>query len=171
MVKVKFVLINRSIFRTCGLIITLLVLMVACSRPDFHFIDGSKASIDDYKGRWLVINYWAEWCKPCIDEVPELNRFHEQMNNSVSIVSISFDKVSNQALEAQVVKYGIEYPVIATAPKPAIDIPMPAALPANYFVAPDGKRYGPVLGPHTAESLAQKVKAFEVQWLSEKTEQ
>jgi len=144
------------------------MVIVACSRPDIHFTDGTNARMDDYQGRWVVINYWAEWCVPCLEEVPELNKFQEQMNETVVLLSISYDKISNEAMLEQQKKYGIEYPVIAAMPAPRLDIPMPAALPANYLVAPDGQRFGPILGPQDALSLAELVKEYEQKWLAGK---
>ena len=136
-----------------------------------YFTDGTAATLKDYQGRWVVINYWAEWCVPCLEEVPELNKFHSQMKDSVVLLSISYDKLSNEAMLEQQKKYGIEYPVIAAMPAPRIDIPVPAALPANSLIAPDGQRFGPVLGPQDAVSLAELVKAFEKEWLAGKATQ
>ena len=156
-----------SLIRTTFILISIL-LTISCSRPDFHFTDGTNASLQDYQGRWVVINYWAEWCKPCLEEVPELNRFQALMQDSVVLLSISYDKLSNEAMLEQQKKYGIEYPVIASAPAPRLDIPMPSALPANYLISPDGQRFGPVLGPQDAVSLAELVKAYETKWLASK---
>ena len=68
----------KNIFLRTTTILFVLILS-ACSRPEFHLIDGSPVKLDDYQGKWKVINYWAEWCKPCLEEVPELNNFHETM--------------------------------------------------------------------------------------------
>jgi thiol-disulfide isomerase/thioredoxin len=156
-----------SLFKRLRLILILLLLtLTACSRPDFHLIDGTKVYRSDRPGQWTVINYWADWCKPCLDEVPELNRFHKELGEQIMFLSVSFDKLSNEELASQQTQFGIEYPIIASTPAPRLEIPRPGALPANYFIAPDGQTFGPVLGPHTAESLGQLLKKKEAEWLA-----
>ena len=147
-------------------ILLIVSLLAACSRPDFNLVDGGAVRLADHQDKWIIINYWAEWCKPCLDEVPELNAFYKQVDGKVLFYSISYDKDSNESLAEQKKKYGIEYPVIATEPAPRINIPRPTALPANYLIAPDGKTYGPVLGPQDAESMVVLFEKHQREWLS-----
>ncbi len=148
------------------LIVTILLILSGCSRPDFHLLNGDAVRIADHKGKWVVINYWAEWCKPCLDEVPYLNQFYQQIDGKLLFYSISYDKDTNEALLQQKERYGIEYPIIATNPAPQINIPRPAALPANYLIAPDGKTYGPILGPQDAESMIEMFEKTQAEWLA-----
>lgn len=150
-----------------NLLLIILLALTACSRPDFHLIDGTSISLSEHKGQWVIINYWAEWCKPCLEEVPELNHFYQQVGDELLFLSISYDKASNEELKRQQQKYQIQYPIIATLPAPKINIPIPSALPANYLIAPDGTTYGPVLGPQDANSLVDLIKKYETRWLSE----
>ena len=122
-------MIKISYFRV--LVLVLIAVLSGCSRPDFHLLNGDSVRIADQNDRWVIINYWAEWCKPCLDEVPELNKFYSQIDGKISFYSISYDKDSNDALTEQKKRYGIEYPIIATEPAPQINIPRPAALPAR----------------------------------------
>ena len=144
----------------------LIGLLSACSRPDFNLVSGDSVRLTDHQGQWIIINYWAEWCKPCLEEVPELNEFYAQVDGKLLFYSISYDKDSNEALAEQKKKYGMEYPIIATDPAPRINIPRPAALPANYLIAPDGKTYGPVLGPQDTESMVTMFEKHQQDWLS-----
>ena len=138
--------------------IFLLFTAISCSNPDdFYYINGQGGKITDYKGKWLLINYWAEWCKPCIEEVPELNRFYSQHAESYAMLSVSFDPISSEELNQQMLKFNMQYPMIVSSPKPNLGIKMPGMLPANYILSPEGKVFGPLLGPQTVESL---LKAF-----------
>ena len=56
-----------------------------------ELLDGNVLQQKDWKGKWVYINYWAEWCKPCAEEIPELNKF-AAATPSVLVLSVNFDK-------------------------------------------------------------------------------
>ena len=140
-----------------------------CSQPaDFHYLNSKSGRLDDFKGQWLLVNYWAEWCKPCIEEVPELNRFYKEHSKQYPMLSLSFDRATTEELKAQVQKYDMQYPVLASTPIPKLGIKMPAVLPANYIISPKGKHYGPLLGPQTVDSLLKAFEKAKQKYLTEK---
>lgn len=54
--------------------------------------DGQTYSVSDFKGKVLVLNFWASWCKPCVDEMPSLNRFAQEMKGQgVTVLGVSVD--------------------------------------------------------------------------------
>src|SRR2546425_12354213 len=62
--------------------------------PDFNLRadDGGKVKLDDYKGKILVLNFWATWCGPCVEEVPSLDRFARMFQgHGVEVVAVSVD--------------------------------------------------------------------------------
>ena len=73
-----------------SLIITTLA---GCSKPDYLLFDGSSGSLEDLNGKWLVINYWADWCPPCIKELPELSSFYEDNKDKVNEYLSGKDKL------------------------------------------------------------------------------
>lgn len=155
---------RNTLLRLCFLVS--IPLLSACSRPDFALVEGDVVRLSEHQGQWIIINYWAQWCKPCLDEVPELNEFYAQTDGKLLFYSISYDKDSNESLAEQKNKYGIEYPIIATEPAPRINIPRPAALPANYLIAPDGRTYGPILGPQDAQSMMALFDQYQRDWMA-----
>ena len=58
----------------------LMVLMASCSAPETPQQGNTVTALNksEYAGRWVVINYWAKWCKPCIKEIPELNALDQK---------------------------------------------------------------------------------------------
>ncbi len=56
------------------------------------FIDteGNKVHLDKFKGKWLIINFWATWCEPCREEIPELNQFAND-NKDINLIGIAID--------------------------------------------------------------------------------
>ena len=56
----------------CGLVIS------GCGTGSKHtFSGGGSVDLERWQGRWLIVNYWAEWCAPCRTEIPELNELYE----------------------------------------------------------------------------------------------
>lgn len=110
-------------------------------------------SVADYNGRWLVVNYWAEWCKPCIKEIPELNALDAKYPQ-VAVVGVNFDGETGDVLRQQIDRLGIAFPVLGEEPSAALGVPLPSVLPATFIFDPDGKLAHSLVGPQTLESLA-----------------
>ena len=70
------------------------MLAAACARAN-------KDPLAQPDGEWLFINYWAEWCKPCIEEIPQLNAFHRGQAGKARVVMVNFDGASGAALQEQ----------------------------------------------------------------------
>ena len=51
-------------------LIFLLFILSSCYDQDYMLVDGSSGKLNDFRGNWLVVNYWADWCPPCIKEMP-----------------------------------------------------------------------------------------------------
>ncbi|MBD3653658.1 TlpA disulfide reductase family protein [Kangiella sp.] len=143
-------------------IASLLSLVVACdSGKEFSLLNGEQKSLSDYNGRWLVVNFWAEWCPPCLEEIPELNLLAQE-NDDIQVIGVSFDRLPNDELSALSEKLDIQYPVVATEPMPYLPMERPQSLPASYIVTPKGEIMGPLMGKvdrHKIVELIEKVKS------------
>ena len=106
----------------------------------------------EWRGRWLLINYWAEWCAPCRDEIPELNALHHA-RPELTVLGVNYDGVQGDELKALIDRMGIEFPVLAEDPQPHWGYEMPSGLPMTVLIAPDGALHGRLLGPQTQETL------------------
>src|SRR5690554_8206157 len=130
-------------------------LLSACQRaPDFHTDSAGAHSWSELQGSYVVVNYFAEWCAPCLRELPELNEFHHLYGDQVTLLGVSFDGLNNQELAQLRETYDIQFPLVQNEPAPNLPFAQPNALPATYIVTPDGEVKGPLLGEQTIESLA-----------------
>lgn len=138
------------------LIIASALLLSACSdRIDFHTDTAGEQRWSELEGGYVIVNYFAEWCAPCLRELPELNEFHEEHAGEVTLLGVSFDPLTNAQLAALKEKHQIEFPLVQTEPAPVLPFERPKMLPATYIVKPDGSVEGPLLGEQTIDSLKQ----------------
>ena len=130
-------------------------LVAGCSGPGEPLPDNLLASLDKgaYKGQWVVINYWAKWCKPCIKEIPELNAL-DRKYEQVAVLGVNFDGARGEELQAQISQLGIAFPIILEEPSAALGTQLPQVLPATLILDPGGKLVTTLVGPQDLESLA-----------------
>jgi thiol-disulfide isomerase/thioredoxin len=98
-------------------------MVVGAIAPDFEFPspDGKMVGPKDYRGKILVIDFWASWCKPCVAEIPNLKKLHEKYKeNGLEVLSVSIDKDSKEWLLA-LEKYAMPWKQVL-APKAGADI-------------------------------------------------
>ena len=136
-------------------------MLAACGSPDFVDSEGKELSWEDFKGEQLVINYWAEWCKPCVEEIPELNElYHENKDKGIAVLGVNFDRPKLEKLKAQMLALNVEFPVIHSDPDGQLDYLLPPVLPTTYIFGPDGELKHKLVGPQTKTSI-QAVLSFE----------
>ncbi|WP_226702482.1 TlpA family protein disulfide reductase [Microbulbifer elongatus] len=111
------------------------------------------------EGKVLLVNYWAEWCAPCREEIPELNTFYREHRERVLVLGINFDQLPAEQVKQQAGKFGIEFPLLAAAPEGRWGQPMPQVLPSTLIIDSNGQWRRTLVGPQTAESLAEAVAA------------
>jgi thiol-disulfide isomerase/thioredoxin len=111
-------------------------------------------NLDQLRGQWVVINYWAQWCKPCIKEIPELNKLNRQYRQ-VTVLGVNYDGATGQELELQLEKLGIAFATLPEDPARQLGVPRPVVLPTTLILDPHGQLHATLVGPQTLESLAQ----------------
>ncbi|MCB1691571.1 MAG: TlpA family protein disulfide reductase [Pseudomonadales bacterium] len=137
----------------CGL-----VLLSSCARQgDFEDVRGGTHRFADYDGKWVVVNYWATWCGPCIKEIGELNALAREHAGRVVVLGVNFDEPAvQQGLEAAN-KMGIKFPVFAADPAARLGIDKPEVLPTTYLFAPGMKHVKTLVGPQTAQTILAQI--------------
>jgi cytochrome c biogenesis protein CcmG/thiol:disulfide interchange protein DsbE len=124
-------------------------------------LDGSSYDIDAERGRWVVVNFFATWCTPCLIEHPELVRFSEEhvATDDAQVVSVAFQD-QPEALEEFFADNGGDWPVIVgDTGRTAIDFGV-TGVPESYLVAPDGVVVAKFEGV-TADRLDQVIDRYE----------
>ena len=119
------------------LILALCTMHLACSRGDIEIYEQSNMSKKDFGGSWIVLNYWADWCPPCIKEIPELSNFAAN-NPNVYVLGYNFDKLTGEELANQLKRFKHNYPALLSNPFDIWGIEPPSTLPATYFISSEG---------------------------------
>ena len=130
-----------------------LSLFLGCSKPDLYTSDNKKIFLDDLKGKWILINYWADWCPPCIKEIPELNELNSLYDDQVSVFLFNFDRLEGEELRKQLVKINAEVPSLISDPQLIYEYDVPDALPVTFVIDKDGKLSSVLRGPQTLEEI------------------
>ena len=141
-------------YKTKYFFLTYLILILSsCSEPDYRLVDGSSGKLDDFLGRWLIVNYWADWCPPCIKEMPELENFYNDNEDRALVLTYNFDRLEGEELQSQIIRFKVNVPSILTDPGILFGWEAPSSLPATYIINPEGILIHTLIGPQTQESL------------------
>ena len=131
--------------------------LVGCSsEPSFRVADGSSIRFSDLHGEWVVLNYWAEWCAPCREEIPELNELRQQGSQrgvEIRVLGVNYDGLEGADLNAVMQRMEIEFPVLVDDPRENFRIGRAEVLPMTVVIDPKGTVQAVLAGPQTAESL------------------
>lgn len=102
-------------------------------------LDGAgQVSLDDYRGEWVLLNFWASWCDPCRDEAPALERFARDHGDEVVVVGMDSRDLSPDA-QAFAREYGISYELLHDGDGEVMDSYNVKGLPESFLIDPDGE--------------------------------
>ena len=128
-------------------------LLSACEPADFQYSDGLSGRYADWRGSWVVINYWAEWCAPCRYEIPELNELANDRADEILVLGVNYDGVTGAELDELLKRMGIEFRVLLTDPQPHFAYDRPSVLPTTVLIDPEGEMRHVLVGPQTRDGL------------------
>ena len=119
---------------------------------------GRKVTAGQLEGQWLVINYWAEWCKPCRTEIPELNRLEQELRDKgAQVLGVNFDALQGEVLVKATEAFDIRFTVLAQDPAERLELPRNDVLPVTYIIGADGRLRERLVGEQTAAGLRARL--------------
>jgi thiol-disulfide isomerase/thioredoxin len=117
-------------------------------------LDGGAFDLSKQNGKWVIVNFWATWCSPCLKELPDISKYVETHKDKVSAIGLAFEDSDKQDIINYLKQHPISYPVAQVdINDPPKDFETPKGLPNTYVVAPDGHIAKAFMGPITMADL------------------
>ena len=110
-------------------------------------LSGNTADLSDFRGKLVVVNLWATWCAPCLEEMPSLERLQTRLRERIAVLAVSEDRGGSKAVEPFVAKLGLKSVKTYLDPKSAVGHAFDVqGLPTSFLIDRDGKVLGKVEG-------------------------
>jgi thiol-disulfide isomerase/thioredoxin len=128
--------------------------------PDFRATTtgGEEISLAALQGKIVVLNFWATWCHPCLEEIPELNSFHRDHQADVTLISVEIDG-TQIALDEFRGRIPIDFPVILNSQQSSdlANLYQIQAIPTTFVIDSEGRIAARLTGSTTQKTLESKL--------------
>ena len=134
----------------------LLALSMSWAQADgFKVTDttGKTHTLAGYKGKWVLVNYWATWCPPCLQEIPDLIALHENKKNNLVVIGVALDFRNAQQVTDFAEGLMVNYPIVLGNSQVVNQIGPVQGLPTTYLYNPDGKMVAQQVGAITRAAV------------------
>ena len=116
-------------------------------------LGGGVVSLSDYLGQWVVVNYWATWCTPCLKEIPDLSELHQERSD-LTVLGLAFEDLEDSDFDEFLEGFDVSYPILKVdVYQPPEPFGAPRALPTTIILDKQGRAVKAFLGPVTREAI------------------
>jgi thiol-disulfide isomerase/thioredoxin len=123
-------------------------------------ISGKIVSTADWKGKVVILNFWATWCPPCREEIPELVQLQAKYKDKLQIVGISEDDDGPEKVVRFAQQHGMNYPIVMATPELIADYGGVPALPTSFLIDPQGRVMQRHTGLYEYDVYEREVRAL-----------
>ncbi len=157
---------KRLIFKRNTQLVLMLIALFFSSATlavDFSFTDleGKSSKLSDYKGKWVLVNFWATWCPPCRKEIPDLSDFHLESDDAV-VIGVNYEPgITDEKLKKFIALYLVSYPITKVNDDIIKVLGEPRGLPTSILIDPQGNITKRLTGMLTQRRLNKIISQFE----------
>ncbi len=121
---------------------------------------GQELSVSEFRGKWVVINYWATWCAPCRKEIPDLSELHTARSDIV-VLGLAFEDTDIESFDAFLDEFDPSYPMLLVdVYAPPEPFGAPKVLPTTIILDAQGVPVKTFLGPLTGEDITAFIDEY-----------
>lgn len=113
---------------------------------------GKVIKLADFRGRWIVVNFWATWCAPCVKEIPEFIEFQTKYPN-IQVIGVNFEQKKAKDLAPFLARFKFNYPLLLANDLPLTPFEPLKGLPTTAIINPKGQMVSKHTGPVTLTML------------------
>jgi len=120
------------------------------SAPDFTLpgLDGKMVSLSEYKGHVVLVNIWATWCPPCVDEMPSMETLYKEFKDeNFEILAISIDALGANAVGPFMKKYNLSFPALLDPEATIKMLYQTTGVPESFIINKEGILVEKIIGP------------------------
>ena len=122
-------------------------------------LHGEAVSLSEFRGKWVVLNYWATWCTPCRKEIPDLTELHDARDDIV-VLGLAFEDTEMEVFDEFLEEFHPSYPLLQVdVYAPPEPFGAPKALPTTIILDPSGYPVKTFLGPVTRPDIESFIDA------------
>ncbi len=125
----------------------------------FKDIDGKVHQFSEYKGKWVIVNYWATFCGPCVAEIPALNSVAKRFKDKAVVLGMEAGETPPDELKQFMAQKKIAYPVIPTQDSTMFALGLVYGVPTTFIVNPEGEIVDTHMGAITSAMLQNYLNA------------
>ena len=118
--------------------------------PEFTFpgIDGKMVSLSDYRGNVVLVNVWATWCPPCVDEMPSMQKLYQELKGEkFEILAVSIDALGTKAVAPFMKKFNLSFPALMDPDGSIQTLYQTTGVPESFIVNQQGILIKKIIGP------------------------
>lgn len=131
--------------------------------PDFELttLDGDTVKLSDYKGKRVMLNFWATWCPPCRVEMPDMQKFHEDKDIVILAVNLSETESNTEKVQAFIDERDLTFPVLLDEETEVADQYQIQPIPSSFLIDSDGRIHNKAFGALNYDMMVQEFEKMQ----------